>query len=144
MASVDTSAWPRVGGTAAGGYYEVEPDILVAAPHDGFEQTPEAAEASLQELYRIARERGRKPTVIVLVDAVRTQDAASRRVWARMDPALCAGYSLVCSTMLAQAIGSFFVGLNRPQVSLRMFNTFEDALEWARTMREEHGGPIGA
>ncbi len=144
MAKLDTSAWTRVGGTAAGGYFEVEPDVLVAAPHEGYDHLSDSAQRSLDELYRIVRERGRKPALIVLVDAVNSQDADARRVWAGIDPALCAGYALVCGTMLAQAIGSFFVGLNRPRLALGMFETFEEALEWARRTREAHGGPIGS
>lgn len=143
MAGVDTSAWTRVGGTAAGGYYEVEPDILVAVPLDGYQQTEDSARRSLDEFYRIVRERGSRPALIVLVDAVQSQDAASRRVWAGIDPALCAGYSLVCGTLLARAIGSFFVGLNRPHLPLGMFETFAEALAWARQTQQEHGGPLG-
>jgi hypothetical protein len=136
IAGVDTSAWVQVGGTAAGAYYQVgaEP-VLVAVPVDGYMQTEAGALKSLSEFERLAREMNQPMAVIILVDRVASQDAASRRVWAeRADPRLHQGLALVCSSLLSRAIGSFFMGLNRPKVPTRMFGTYPEALEWAREM----------
>lgn len=143
MADFDPTAVRRVGGTSAGAYYELEPDIVVAVPQKGHVQREPDAQASLDEFGRIVRERGRRAALIVLVDEVRSQDAASRRVWAdQADPDLYCGLALVCSSALARAIGSFFMGLNRPRVPLKMFADLEAAKQWCRSMVEEHGGPL--
>lgn len=140
---IDTSQWKRVGGTDAGGYYEIEPDILVAVPREGYMQTEAGARASLVEADRLARERGRRPALIILVDRVLSQDARSRRVWAvEADPRLRCGFALVCSSLLARAIGSFFMGLNKPAVPTRMFADLEGALAWCRARVTDHGGAI--
>lgn len=142
-AQVDAARWPKVGGTNAGGYYEVERDILVAVPTPGYVQTTQGARASLGEMNRIARERGRRLGLIVLVDRVRSQDGASRRIWQReMDPSLICGLGLVGGTLLGRAIGSFFVGIYRPAVETKLVDDFASALEWIRGRVQEHGGPI--
>lgn len=143
MAHFDLGELERVGGTAAGGYFELEQDIILAVPHEGYAQRESDSRASLLEFARIVRERGRRAALIVLVDSVRSQDAASRRVWAQeADPDLYCGLALVCSSALARAIGSFFVGLNRPRVPLGMFADLEAAWTWARQTVEEHGGQL--
>jgi hypothetical protein len=142
---IDTSQWKKVGGTTAGAYFEVEPRVLVAVPRQGYVQSEEGARASLEESNRLARQRGSSHAVVILVDQVAAQDARSRRVWAtEADPRLYCGFALVCSSMLARAIGSFFLGLNRPVVPTRMFETFEEARAWARAQVEEHGRPVDA
>lgn len=140
---IDPSGWPRVGGTPAGAYHEVEPDLLVAVPRPGYEQTVEGARASLEEMNRIARDRGRRQGLIVLVDRVRSQDAAARRVWRNeLDDGVIGALALVGGTMLGRAIGSFFVGVYRPKVPTRLVARFDEALEWARGQMRERGGPI--
>jgi hypothetical protein len=140
---VDTTEWIRVGGTHAGAYYRAAEDVLVAVPKRGFVQTPQAALASLAELDRLAHEVGRRQAVIVLVDRVAAQDAPSRRVWStpRPNETRCA-QGLICSSMLARAIGSFFIGLNRGTIPTRMFEFIEDGLQWAREIVRERGGAI--
>jgi hypothetical protein len=68
---------------------------------------------------------------MILVDQVAAQDASSRRVWAeKEEPGLRLCLALVCASPLARAIGSFFIGLNRPAVPTKMFKTFGEALSW--------------
>src|SRR5689334_13991760 len=102
------------GGTPAGKYLRLEPGILVAVPVPGYVQTEEGARQSLEECDRIAAAEGRRQAVIILVDPVVSQDARSRRVWSvpRPNETRCA-QALVCTTLLARAIGSFFLGLTR-------------------------------
>src|SRR5262245_45668980 len=126
---VPSDDWARVGGTAAGAYFQVEPGVLVAVPQPRFVQTVDSARRSLVELYRIADEQRRGQGVIVIVDNVASQDAAARRVWAReVDGRRYCGLALVCASLLARAIGSFYVGLSRPAIPTRMFATFDEAL----------------
>jgi hypothetical protein len=135
--------WIRLPGTDAGAYYRVETDVVIAVPRPGFVQSAEAANASLEALDRIARAAGRKQSVIVLLNQVASQDAASRRVWSRdRSGETRVAQALVCSTLLGRAIGSFFLGLSQAAVPTRMFGDLESALTWARRMAVERGGAL--
>jgi hypothetical protein len=136
---IDTSAWQRVGGTAAGSYYELEPQILLALPHPGYVQDADGAQRSLDEFNRIARERGSPHVAVVLVDRVVSQDAAARRVWNReIDQRLMCGVVLVSSSLLARAISSFFIGLNRPRTAISIVSSLDQARRAARRMLVKH------
>lgn len=132
---------PRVGGTSAGSYVRIAPQVLVAVPNPGYIQTASGAAASLAELDRIARENNARQAVIIVVDRVASQDAASRRVWSanRPNETRCA-QALVCSSRLARAIGSFFLGLNRGPVPTRMFETIDEAVSWCTSIVESDDG----
>lgn len=130
--------WKRVGGTPAGAYYQIEPGILVAVPRQDFVQTALDARRSLVEFYRIADEMRRALVLVILVDRVASQDGESRRMWAgETDRSRYRALALVCSRLLARAIGSFYMGLHRPAIPTRMFRTFDEALGWARSLAPE-------
>jgi hypothetical protein len=135
--------WEPLPGTDAGGYFRLRADIIAAIPRPGFIQSEAGARESLRALDRIARDAGRKQAVIVLVDRVASQDSAARKVWSvpRADETRCA-QALVCSTMLARAIGSFFLGLSKAAIPTRMFADVESAYVWAVRMTVEHGGEL--
>jgi len=140
----DVDKLPRVGGTDAGGYYEVAPDVLIAYPREHYIQDESDARASLTEMYRIARDRGRCVVTVVLVDRVKNQDSDARRVWKdEIDSDLIAGLALVAESMLGRAIVSFFIGLTRPRVPTVMVATVEDAVEWANKILSERGALKG-
>lgn len=133
MTAVDPSEWKRVGGTAAGGYYLVEPGVVVAVPLPGYVQREADARRSLEEFHRIVIDAGRPHAAIILVDRVKAQDASSRRVWSSADDrGKRSCLALVCASPLARAIGSFFIGFNRPSVPTKMFRTFSAAQKWCR------------
>lgn len=143
LPGIDTKGWVFVGSSGAGGYYAVAPDVLVAVPPLGFIQTEASARKSLDTFNAIAEKTGRRLGVIVLVDRVTSQDAASRRVWSEpTDKTLRCALALVCASALSRAIGSFFIGLNRPPSPTKMLATYEEALQWTQKMVEEHGGPL--
>lgn len=141
----DTASWTHMGGTGAGGYFRAAPNVLVAVPRPGYVQREEDARRSLAEFHRIARQEGVAQAVVILVDQVAAQDASSRRVWSeKEEPGLRCCLALVCASPLARAIGSFFIGLNRPAVPTKMFKTFGEALQWCREHVEKvqsSGGP---
>lgn len=133
MPGVEFSGWTKLGGTAAGGYYLVEPGVIVAVPVPGYVQRETDARRSLEEFHRIVSQEGRPHAAIILVDRVRSQDAAARRVWSGADDrGKRSGLALVCASPLARAIGSFFIGFNRPSVPTKMFAEFGQAREWSR------------
>jgi hypothetical protein len=141
ISGVDTSAWTWAGssGPTVGAYYWVTPDVLVAVPELGTVQTEEKARRSLAEFNRLADVAGRRLAVIVLVDRVTSQDAASRRVWSREERPKRLALALVCASPLSRAIGAFFIGLNRPPTPTRMFRTFERALEFCQEIVRDQG-----
>ncbi len=122
-----------MGGTPAGGYFRVAPDVIVAVPRPAYRQTEAAARASLEEFDRIAKNVGRPQALIILVDRVAAQDAGSRRLWSEPETMHSrTSLALVCGSALARAIGSFFIGLNRPLVPTKMFRTFDEAFAWSK------------
>jgi hypothetical protein len=134
---------PRVGGTGAGAYYEVAPDVILAQPREDYVQNEDGARASLLELHRIARERGRKIVSVVLLDRVRGQDAGARRIWKEeLDVSLVAGLALVGSSLIGRAIASFFIGLARPTVPTVMVASLDEAVAWATDRLEKDGGAV--
>lgn len=139
----EKEGWDALPSTDSGGFYRIEPNIILAVPLSSFKQTVEHATRSLALFDRLAEEEGSKQSIIVLVDRVASQDAAARRVWStpRERETRCA-QALVCDTILARAIGSFFLGLNRAAVPTRMFASLDEALLWARRMARENGGRI--
>lgn len=141
----DLRSLPRVGGTDAGDYYEVAPDVIVALPRAGYVQTPEGARASLLELHRIARSRSRRLVIVVLVDRVRSQDSAARRVWRQeIDGSLICGLVLTGSSLLGRAIASFFIGLTGPRLPTQMVGTLQEAVQWGTEQIARSGGPVAA
>jgi hypothetical protein len=133
LEDIDTSSWTAVGGTEAGAYFEAAPDVIVAVPRLGYRQEAADARKSLEEFHRIARGRARPQAIIVLVDRVASQDASSRRVWSEAsENGLRCSLALICASGLSRAIGSFFIGLNRPVVPTKMFETFTQALDWSK------------
>lgn len=143
IVGVDTSGWLLAGDSGAGGYFTVAPNVVVAVPRSGYRQTEESARRSLVLLDEIAQAAGHRQSVIVLVDRVQGQDAGSRRVWSSDESTrVRSSLALVCTSALARAIGSFFIGLNRPVTPTRMFASFHAALEWSMQMQEEHGRAV--
>ena len=143
LPGIDTSGWTWAGSSGVGAYYWAAKDVLVAVPDLGIVQDEQKALGSLAEFNRIAESVGRRLAVIVLVDRVTSQDSASRRVWSRPQQrqTRCA-LALVCESALARAIGSFFIGLNRPPTPTRMFRNYERALDFCREVVEKEGGAL--
>lgn len=135
-AEIESGRWPRVGGTSAGGYFEIEAGVLVAVPRPTYSQTAEDARASLAELERLAERRDRPIALVILVDRVVSQDPEGRKVWSSARPGTLAGLALVCSSRLGRAIGSFFIRLRRPAYPVVMVETIDIAIEWCRARGE--------
>jgi hypothetical protein len=143
MPDSELRSLPRAGGTSAGGYYSLGADLLVALPQDDYVQTVSGARASLEELNRIAKACGRKQLLLVMVDSVRSQDAASRSVWQReIDPRYVCGLGLVCGSLLSRAIGAVFIRVRRPAVNTAMLPSLSAARDWATEQLATAGGAI--
>jgi hypothetical protein len=52
-----------------------------------------------------------------------------------MQPTLFYAVALIVTNPLARAIASFFLGLTRPAVPTKLFESVEDAASWVATQR---------
>lgn len=126
---IDIDALPHVGGTGAGGFYELAERVILARPLPGYAQTEEGARRSLAEAHRIAREIGRPIVLVLAADRMGSDDGRSREVWRTgLDTDLVAGVLIVTRSLLGRAIGSFIIGMARPPVPAGMVDSFTEAI----------------
>ena len=126
----------KVGDTFNTEYFMFDPDILVVNPTPGYKDNFEAARSNMEWQQTFARKLGRKCGLVVVLNNLLSQDAESRKVYSDgLLPELFYGSALVVSNPLSRAIGSFFIGLSRPKVPTRLFDTVDKAIEWLNTIR---------
>ena len=138
MMDVDTSRWTLVGETANSRYFELEPGILAAVPHPGSKDD----RATASENQRFQNEhwcsRGRGGVVLVFFDRMVSQDKDARRVYQyEPDVRYMRATLLIGGTLLSRAMGSFFLGLTRSRIPVKMFGTLDEALAQARQINAE-------
>lgn len=134
----DASAFHNVGSTVNTDYTIADPDILIVTPRPGTIDNPDLARINVEFQTGYARRQGKKCAVVVIMSNLLAQDAPTRRVYTEgMGADLFYGVALVVGNSLARAIASFFVGLSRPQVETRIFDSIESAVAWLKTIRPE-------
>ncbi len=122
-------------------YFTKDGDILVVMPPPNYKDSVDRARIIMDfiEPYahaQYARVPPRKCGVIIVMNNILSQDAASRRVYnERTDPAVFNGIAMVVNNPLARAIASFFIGLSRLSVPLRIVDSVDDAIAWFESMR---------
>ena len=133
MVEPDISTWKKLGATANTQYYEIEPGILGAVPYRGVSDDERSARQN--NVFQMEYFRGRRQPgcVVVFFDRMKGQDAGARRVYqSEPDAKLLLGTALVGGSLLGRAMGSFFLGLSKTQVPVKLFGDLNDALNWAR------------
>jgi hypothetical protein len=132
MTVPNTAGWEHVGDTVNTRYFAIADGILGGVPRPG--SVDDAATARENTLFQNAYFRASQPGVVaVFFDNLISQDKDARRIYQTMpDPTLLVGTALVGGTLLSRAMGSFFLGLSKPKVPVKMFGTLDDALDWAR------------
>jgi|SRR5690349_20843841 len=137
MSLVDAS-WQLVGNTS-NTEYRTKPDardILIVLPHGGLRDTGESARMNMEFQVGYAESLGRPCAVIVHLASLNSQDAEARRVYAAaMQPRHFFAASLVVTSPISRAIGSFFLGLSRPAIPTKMWGDFDKAIAWAESLR---------
>lgn len=140
MINPDTSGWKHVGDTTNTRYYLIEPHVLGAVPNQGSSDDAASARANTDFQNAFLRENG-GGAVVIFFDRMVSQDKDARRVYqTEPDPTVFHGAALVGGSALSRAMGSFFLGLSKPKVPLKMFASTEAALEWARGLGRTGGG----
>src|SRR5690242_15628906 len=124
---IEPADWKPVGSTYNTDYRTKAgaPDILIVLPHPGLRDDGPSAQTNVEFQLGYAKKVGRPCAVIVLLGSLTSQDADARRIYtANMTPASFYAASLVVTSPLSRAIGSFFLGLTRPAVPTRMWGDF--------------------
>jgi hypothetical protein len=133
----DFSHYKEIGRTTNTVIYiaESDPDILIVVPREGTMDTGKDARENVTYFHEYARSLGRKTGSVVIMSNMLSQEPEARRAYTEIDPNLMYGGALVVESALSRALGSFFVGLTRPLVPTKLFDSVENAIEWLKTMR---------
>jgi hypothetical protein len=130
--------WKPLGRTLNTHYFLLADDVLIVLPDKGLRDDGASAQVNIDYQISYARLLGRRCCVIVVIDSLSSQDSEARRIYASgMQPTLFYAAALVVTSPLARAIGSFFLGLTKPAVPTRLFESVEAAAAWAVTQRPE-------
>ncbi len=133
----DFTRYKKIGSTTNTVTYisESDPDILIIVPNEGTMDNAKDARENIAFYQNYARSLGKPIGNVVIMANMLSQDAEARRVYGEADPRLAYGAGLVVESALSRALGSFFVGLSRPVVPTRLFDSVENAVAWLKTMR---------
>jgi len=140
---IETAGWKHVGESINSQYYEIRAGVLAAVPREGALDDLASAQSNVAFQNGHFREHG-AGVVIVFADLLASQDKDARRVYqSEPDPDLMLGTALVGGSLLARAIGSFFLGLARPEIPVKMLATLDQALSWATHLHQAHQRKVG-
>jgi hypothetical protein len=135
MSNPSTSEWRAAGATSNTAYFEVEPGVLAGVPHQGARDDGRTARENVEFQNAHFRQEGRAGCVVIFFDRLSAQDAEARRVYqSEPDPRFMRATALVGGTLLGRAMGSFFLGISRPRIPVKLFGTLDEALAWAREL----------
>ena len=137
MTKLDFSRYKKVGNTTNTEVYiaESDPDIMIVVPREGTMDNFEDASENVAYSHNYARSLGRPCGSVVIMSNMLSQDAEARRAYTTLDPALIYGGALVVGNALSRALGSFFMGLTRPKVPTRLFDSVESGVQWLKAIR---------
>jgi hypothetical protein len=129
-----------LGKTSNTDYSALDDDILLVAPHQGTKDHGTSARENVDFQTSWAVGTGRRCGVVVIMSSLTSQDGDARRIYAEgMNPQVFYGAALVVGNPLARAIGSFFMGLSKPKIETRLFDSIDAATAWLRSVRPAKG-----
>ena len=133
----DYSKYKLIARTANLTSYSIETDldILINVPFEGTMDNALDARENVALFYKYAQDLGRPIGSVVIMTNMLAQEPEARRAYSEMDPKLFYAAGLVVENSLSRALGSFFIGLSRPKVPTKLFDSVETAIEWLKTMR---------
>jgi len=132
----DLSKYQSIGTDGTSSYYIADPDILLVIPKAGMVDTPQAARVAVDYQTAYARKLGKKCSTLVVMSNVLSQDAETRRIYDEMTVSgLFFATALIVTNPLSRALASFAIGLAKPQMPIKLFDTVEKGVEWLRTVR---------
>jgi len=132
----DFSQYQYIGAAGGSDYYTVDPDIVLLVPQTTMVDTPETAQANADFLTAYARKLGKKCATLVIMSNILSQDAETRRIYRELgENGHFFGVALIVDSPLSRALGSFFIGLSKPKIPIKLFDTIERSIEWIRSVR---------
>ena len=132
----DFSRYQSVGTDGNSDYYIADPDILLVNPKAGMVDTPQTARAAVDFQTAYASKLGKKCCTLVIMSNVLSQDAETRRIYNEMTVSgHFFGTALIVNNPLSRAIASFAIGLSKPTVPIKLFDSVEKGIEWLRSIR---------
>ncbi len=133
IGKVDINAedWEEIGETQISRHFYVKSDIIVTIYNEKSVDTELKAREQLNFQETFIKSKGQKMGLIVLIDNLVSQDAASRQVYAKEpDRSVFHGVSLVGGSMLSRGVASFFLGIAHTAVPMKFHAHFQDACHW--------------
>ena len=127
-------SWINVGRTSNTSYYLAEPDMLIILPDAGLKDNAASAKENTEFQIAFAQKTGRPLGLVVYMTSLLSQDADARKIYSSMDKSLFTGSALVVSNPLARAIGSFFLGLTRPEFPAKLVESIKDGINWLESL----------
>jgi len=134
----DFSQYQSAGTDGTSDYYIADPDILLVIPKAGMVDTPQTARVAVDYQTAYARKLGKKCSTLVIMSNVLSQDAETRRIYNEMTVGgLFFATALIVTNPLSRALASFAIGLSKPTMPIKLFDTVEKGVEWLRTVRPQ-------
>ena len=141
--STPRDGWKPLYVTENADWYQIEEDLIAILPHRDARDTEASARESIAIQKRHWSSVGHRGGVIVFMENLLDQDSGARAVYMEeSDPSYTTCYALIGESFFAQAVGSVFTGLARPQVPTSMFRTLEEAMPWIAEMNRSRGGSV--
>ena len=133
MNEIPTS-WVHVGRTANTMYFTDKTGFLIAWPDEKSTDNEATAIENRDFQASYFRKHGAPGGIVIFFDRMVNQNRGARKVYAEgTNPKILAAVALVGGSMLARAMGSFFMGLSKPPVPIKMFATIGPAQAWLAT-----------
>jgi hypothetical protein len=131
------STWSPAGETSNTRYFVAEERVLVGVTNPGSADDGKTARENVDFQNAWVRKQG-GGVILIFIDNLVSQDKDARRVYQTgLDATVFRGCALVGGSLLSRAIGSFFLGIARPRVPIKLCKTVDDGLEWARARNRE-------
>jgi hypothetical protein len=128
--------WKPLGRTYNTRYFLASDDVMIVLPDQGLRDDGASARVNIDFQTAYARLLNRRCAVVVVIDSLTSQDAEARRIYASgMQPTFFYAAALIVTNPLARAIGSFFLGLTRPAVPTKLFDSWDAATSWCESLR---------
>jgi hypothetical protein len=140
-AEIDISSWEPVGSTRNCDHFLAEPKLMISVYKEGSKDNEGDAREQLRFQEEFIESRGGGFDLIVLIDNLVSQDAASRRVYAQEPtPSNFRGTALVGGSFLSRGVASFFLGISSTAVPMKFFASIDDARAWLDGLDAPGGG----
>jgi hypothetical protein len=134
---LNVDSWTYIGETRNGKVYTIEPDIMAAVPFLGIRDTEEMAREAVGFQNAFWKKVGHGGSILIFADRMASLDKEARRVYQHeLDPELMYGAGLIGMNLLTRAIGSFFLGLSKPTIPIKMLKDLDEGLTWARAINQ--------